>query len=104
MTYSDTLYAFAAYAFAINLAGFLAMAWNKESAQNKIWPLPQRLLLALALVGGAIGIIAGLRILRHNTGKDAFRIYLRMIVIVQFTVLLALTIPSVRNAVSAFLP
>ncbi len=55
-------------------------------------------------IGGAIGIIAGLRILRHNTGTDAFRIYLRMIVIVQFTVLLALTIPSVRNALSAFLP
>ena len=63
-----------------------------------------RLLLALALVGGAIGIIAGLRILRHKSGEGPFRIYLRMIVIVQFTVLLALTSPNVRSALSGFLP
>ena len=95
MTYNDTLYAFAAYVVAANLTAVMAMAWDKECARNGTWRIPERGLLALALIGGSIGVIAGQRIFRHKTQKETFRTYLRMIVIIQFAVLILLAFPDV---------
>ena len=103
MSFYQTLVAFAAYAAEVNLTGFIAMVWDKESAGNGKWRVPERLLLALALVGGSIGVIAGRRVWRHKTRKEPFRSYLRMIVIIQFMILISLAFPDVRSALWAFL-
>jgi len=103
MTFSNALIGFASYAGAVNLTGFMAMVWDKECAKGSMWRVPERVLLALALVGGTIGVIAAQRIWRHKTQKEPFRTYLRMIVIIQFTVLISLAFPDIRNAVWEFL-
>jgi len=103
MSFSDAVFAFASYGIAISLTGFLAIVWDKECARTGRWRVPEHILLALALVGGTIGIVAGQRLWHHKTQKEPFRTYLRMIVIIQFTVLLSLAFPGVRNAVWEFL-
>ena len=91
-----------AYVVAANLTAVMAVAWDKECARNGMWRIPERGLLALALIGGLIGVIAGQRIFRNKSQKEPFRTYLRMIVIIQFTVLVLLALPDVRSAVLGF--
>jgi len=99
MSYFDALIAFAAYCAAINLLGFMVTVWDAESARSGARRVSEQFLLALALVGGSVGVIAGLRFWRHKTRKGSFLIYLRMIVIIQVTVLIGLAFPDARNTV-----
>jgi uncharacterized membrane protein YsdA (DUF1294 family) len=98
MPFADTLLAITSYVIGINLAGFLAFAWDKHCARNGIWRVPERTLLTLAVVGGTVGVIVGQRALRHKTRKEPFRSYLLLIVAIQVIVLLALCFPKVRSA------
>lgn len=101
MSFADALFAVAAYAFAINLAGFLAFAWDKRCARKGMWRVPERTLLTLAAIGGTIGAVVGQRALRHKTHKEPFRTYLLSIVVIQVIVVIAsvaLCFPQVRNA------
>ena len=103
MEFSNELIALASFVAAVNFTGFISMVWDKECAKTGMWRVPEHILLALALVGGSIGVIAVQRIWRHKTQQQPFRTYLRMIVIIQFAVLISLALPDVRNAVWEFL-
>ncbi|WP_394885732.1 DUF1294 domain-containing protein (plasmid) [Mesorhizobium sp. AaZ16] len=48
---------FSAYVVVINMAGFLAFAWDKHCARNGLWRVPERTLLSIAAVGGTIGAL-----------------------------------------------
>ena len=104
MDFSDALLWLAAFVAGLNLFAFMAMVWDKECAKAGMSRVPELFLLAQALLGGSIGTIAGQRLWRHKTRKEPFRTYLRMIVIIQFTVLASLAFPGVRAAVWAYLP
>ena len=104
MPAGETLFVIAAYAIAINLAGFLAFAWDKHRARNGMWRLPERTLLALAAIGGTLGAIIGQRVLRHKTWKEPFQTHLVAIAMIQAVVVLAMFVPQVRNAFWTSLP
>jgi uncharacterized membrane protein YsdA (DUF1294 family) len=104
MTYTESLYVFTAYVVALSAAGFMAAFWDREAARKNTRRIPERILLALALLGGSIGVIAGLRLARHKAGRSLFRTYLRMIVIIQFTVLMSLSFPATRDSLMEILP
>jgi uncharacterized membrane protein YsdA (DUF1294 family) len=98
MPLADVLLAAASYAAAINLASFLAFAWDKRCARKGMWRVPERTLLTLAAVGGSIGAVVGQRTLRHKTSKEPFRTYLLLIIVLQVAVAVALSFPQVRDA------
>lgn len=98
--FQSPLAAVAAYAFAVNVAGFLAFAWDKHCARNGMWRVPERTLLTLAFIGGAAGALAGQHALRHKTRKEPFRSYLLLIVGLQAITLFALCFPQVRTTLS----
>lgn len=58
---------------ALNAWAFTMFAVDKWSAENKERRVPEKSLLALALIGGSIGAVAGQQILRHKTYKEPFR-------------------------------
>jgi len=60
------------YLLAINLIGFGIMYLDKRKAKYGRWRIPEKTLLIIALLGGSIGTILGMKIFRHKTKKLKF--------------------------------
>ena len=71
------------YLIIINAAGFLFMLIDKHRAQENMWRIPERTLMTVALMGGSFGTLLGMKLFRHKTKKDKFRIGIPMILSVQ---------------------
>jgi len=89
----------ATYLVTINLAGFLAFAWDKHRARSNGWRVRERTLLTLAAAGGSIGTTVGQRTFRHKTWKEPFRSRLRWIIVGQVVVLGVVAFLLVRAAI-----
>ena len=61
-----------AYYGIINLTAFLIMGWDKQKSIHNGWRIPEKYLLFFSLIGGAIGIFAGMYFWRHKTKKVLF--------------------------------
>ncbi len=62
------------YYLCVNLLAFACFGIDKHRARNQYWRIPEKVLLALAFLGGGAGALAGMRVFRHKTRKTAFRI------------------------------
>lgn len=62
------------YLIIINAAEFLFMLTDKQRARKNLWRIPERTLLAVAILGGSFGGVLGMRLLRHKTRKPTFYI------------------------------
>lgn len=69
------------YFFIINLVGFLAMGIDKYKAQRDLWRIPEGTLITIALIGGSVGAIIGMKTFRHKTKKLKFSVGLPTILI-----------------------
>ena len=77
-------YSIAAWYLAIvNIAAFAVYGWDKLCAIKKRWRVPERTLLALALVGGSIGALLAMRIFRHKTLHLKFKYGVPIILLLQ---------------------
>ena len=72
-----------AYLIIINAAGFLFMRIDKQKAQKDLWRIPERTLMAVAVMGGSIGVLLGMNLFHHKTKRDKFRIGIPIILSVQ---------------------
>lgn len=72
-----------AYLFLINAAGFLLMLADKFKARKNLWRIPERTLMTVAALGGSIGSLAGMYLVRHKTQHPKFTIGIPMILAVQ---------------------
>ncbi len=70
------------YLAAINIAAFAAMGIDKARARSHMWRIPEATLFLLAIAGGSVGSVAGMRFFRHKTKKPAFRIGMPLILAV----------------------
>lgn len=78
------------YLVIINLIAFLAMAIDKYKAIRKLWRIPERTLIGLALLGGGIGANLGMHLFRHKTRHPKFFIGLPIIFLIEYIPLLYL--------------
>jgi uncharacterized membrane protein YsdA (DUF1294 family) len=90
--------AVALYLLIINLATAAAFWRDKHCARNSLWRVPERTLLTMAFAGGTLGAIAAQHGLRHKTRKEPFRTILYSFAGFHLAAVVALTIPSVRDA------
>ena len=72
-----------AYLIIINAAGFLFMRIDKQKAQKDLWRIPERTLMAVAVMGGSIGVLLGMNLFHHKTKREKFRIGIPIILSVQ---------------------
>ena len=77
----------------ISLTNFWLYASDKMRAQNGLWRMPEKLLLAVGFFCGAIGGLCGMSIFRHKTKHWYF--YLVNIVGVLWQVVLAAYLAAV---------
>ena len=71
------------YLILINAAAFLLMLIDKYRARKKLWRIPERTLMAMALLGGSVGAIAGMYCFRHKTKHLKFIIGYPLILAIQ---------------------
>lgn len=55
------------YLVVINIAGFASMGIDKQKAKNHSYRIPEATLFILAIIGGSIGSILGMKVFRHKT-------------------------------------
>lgn len=72
-----------AYLLIINAAAFLLMLADKHRARKKLWRVPEATLMLFAILGGSVGILAGMYTVRHKTRKPKFYIGVPVILAAQ---------------------
>ncbi|MBU8976632.1 DUF1294 domain-containing protein [Lysobacter sp. MMG2] len=82
--------AWLAWWLVLNLATVLVYGYDKAIAGGKRRRVPERWLLALALLGGSPGALFAMRLFRHKTAKPSFRRAMMLIVTAQVVVMLVL--------------
>ena len=71
------------YLLIINAAGFLFMLMDKYKAKKNRWRIPEATLMTVAVLGGSIGSLAGMYLVRHKTRHPKFTLGIPLILAVQ---------------------
>ena len=61
------------YLLVVNLAAFLVMGLDKRRARRGAWRISEKALFLPAVLGGALGGLAGMRVFHHKTKHWYFR-------------------------------
>lgn len=89
MLTSDNIFSFLCiYLLIINLTGFILMGMDKRRAKKDKWRIPEKTLFLTAILGGSIGSIAGMHILRHKTKHTTFVIGMPCILVIQIALVI----------------
>ena len=83
------LYGIAAYLAAINIVAFFLYGIDKWKARHDKWRITETTLLLIAVTGGSIGALLGMRVWHHKTQHTKFRFGLPIILILQTAAILA---------------
>ena len=81
MTFDHTLLLY--YVLAVNVVAFAAYGIDKWKAKHGMWRIPESTLLLLAVVGGSLDALLGMRIWHHKTKHAKFRYGLPLIILAQ---------------------
>lgn len=79
----------AVYTLAINLMLFAAMGIDKYKARKGLWRIPEKTLFLLAILGGSVGGILGMKLFHHKTLHPQFKYGFPAILILQLVLLTA---------------
>lgn len=67
----------------MNITAFIVCGEDKLKAVNHARRISEKMLWFLALVGGSVGVLVGMRIFRHKTKKLSFQAMLAIIILAQ---------------------
>ncbi len=71
------------YLIVINIVTFLVYGIDKWKAKQGSWRISEATLLMLAVIGGSIGALLGMKVWRHKTQHKKFKYGLPLILIIQ---------------------
>ena len=80
----------ATYLILINLASFAMMGIDKRRAEKKLWRIPESTLFIIAIIGGSIGSIIGMRVFHHKTRHWYFVYGMPLILLLQILFIIAI--------------
>lgn len=72
-----------AYLILINAVAFILMLADKHKAKKKKFRIPEATLMWSAALGGSIGALCGMYLVRHKTKHVKFTVGIPLILIVQ---------------------
>ena len=71
------------YLIAVNLLAFVSFGIDKQKAKMHQWRISENTLIGIALCGGSLGAICGMRLFRHKTKHAKFAVGLPVILFIQ---------------------
>ena len=71
------------YLLIINALGFLLMLVDKLKAKKNLWRIPEKTLFLTALLGGSVGSLLGMYMVRHKTQHLKFTLGMPLILALQ---------------------
>ena len=83
MTSTNILYI---YVIIINVITFFIYGLDKSKAKAGQWRIPEAQLIFLAVIGGSVGALAGMKVFHHKTRKLKFKIGVPVILIIQLII------------------
>ena len=86
----DALELIIVYFAIINIIGFFIMGIDKRKAIRHAYRIPEATLFLIALIGGSIGSILGMRFFRHKTKHWYFVYGMPAILIIQILIIVLL--------------
>ncbi|WP_067843388.1 DUF1294 domain-containing protein [Amphibacillus sediminis] len=75
------------YLLLINIVGLMIMKIDKKRAKQHHWRISERTIWLIALIGGAIGVLLGMKTYRHKTKHTTFRFGLPVLALIQVSLL-----------------
>ena len=75
------------YTIIINIIGFFSMHIDKRRAIKNKWRIPEKTLFLIAIIGGSVGSIAGMRLFRHKTKHWYFAYGMPAILLIQIVII-----------------
>ena len=76
------------YLLIINAAAMLVMLADKLAARKNLWRIPERTLLALAILGGSVGALLAMYDFRHKNLHLKFSLGLPVILALQIALVI----------------
>ena len=71
------------YLVAINSVAFFVYGIDKLKAKRNKWRIPESTLLLLAVIGGSIGALLGMKVWHHKTMHKKFTYGVPLIIVIQ---------------------
>lgn len=71
------------YLAAVNVVAFALYGIDKYKAKTGAWRIPEKTLLGVAVLGGSVGAMAGMKYFHHKTKHWYFRYGLPVIFLLQ---------------------
>lgn len=78
----------AGYLLLVNLLTFALYSADKRRARRGDWRISEATLLLLAIIGGSVGALLGMRHFRHKTRHGKFRYGVPLILLLQLALVL----------------
>ena len=79
---------FQIYLCVVNIIAIIVCAADKIKAQLNKWRISEKTLLAISVIGGALGMYITMLIIRHKTKHKTFMIGLPFLILVHVVVIL----------------
>ena len=78
-----SIFFFAGYFIVMNVLGFALMGIDKRKAQRSAYRIPEATLFTIAIMGGSLGSVLGMYLLRHTTKHWYFKLGMPIILVLQ---------------------
>ena len=75
------------YVVIINVITFLVYGLDKSKAKARQWRISEAQLIFLAVIGGSVGALAGMKVFHHKTRKPKFKIGVPAILVIQLIII-----------------
>ena len=76
------------YLIAINVVTFFAYGIDKWKAKRSKWRIQEATLLGLAVIGGSIGALLGMKVWHHKTMHKKFQFGIPVIILLQIALII----------------
>jgi len=76
----------------INLVTFIVYGIDKSKAKKHLWRIPEATLIGLALIGGSIGALLGMRLFHHKTKHVKFYVGVPAIFMIEIAMAIILSL------------
>ena len=75
------------FLISINILAFIVYGIDKWRAAHDRWRIPESTLLGLAVIGGSIGALLGMKVWHHKTKHKKFVFGLPAVLLIQLIIL-----------------